>query len=128
MPLPKELTKVTPLSKKLALIVFITLPILAFLLGMRYQRMLGDNEANIPPAGQKGCTLEAKICPDGSTVGRVGPNCEFAPCPIETQGNGQNIFCGGIRGIICPTGYRCQYDGNYPDAGGTCIEIGKDLK
>ncbi len=32
---------------------------------------------------QKGCTLEAKICPDGSTVGRVGPNCEFDPCPTQ---------------------------------------------
>jgi membrane-bound inhibitor of C-type lysozyme len=30
------------------------------------------------------CTLEAKICPDGSSVGRVGPNCEFTPCPAET--------------------------------------------
>lgn len=27
------------------------------------------------------CTLEAKICPDGSTVGRSGPNCAFADCP-----------------------------------------------
>lgn len=27
------------------------------------------------------CTKEAKICPDGSAVGRTGPNCEFAPCP-----------------------------------------------
>jgi len=26
------------------------------------------------------CTEEAKICPDGSTVGRTGPNCEFTPC------------------------------------------------
>ena len=29
----------------------------------------------------KACTEEAKICPDGSTVGRTGPNCEFTPCP-----------------------------------------------
>ncbi|HSB47118.1 MAG TPA: hypothetical protein VLD37_03825 [Candidatus Bilamarchaeum sp.] len=29
----------------------------------------------------KACTQEAKVCPDGSTVGRTGPNCEFAPCP-----------------------------------------------
>ena len=29
----------------------------------------------------KACTQEAKICPDGSSVGRTGPNCEFAPCP-----------------------------------------------
>lgn len=32
------------------------------------------------------CTLEALICPDGSTVGRVGPNCEFAPCPQANTG------------------------------------------
>lgn len=27
------------------------------------------------------CTMDAKMCPDGSYVGRVGPNCEFAACP-----------------------------------------------
>jgi hypothetical protein len=27
------------------------------------------------------CTMEAKMCPDGSSVGRSGPKCEFAPCP-----------------------------------------------
>jgi len=27
------------------------------------------------------CTAEAKLCPDGSAVGRSGPNCEFAECP-----------------------------------------------
>lgn len=27
------------------------------------------------------CTMEAKLCPDGSYVGRSGPNCEFTPCP-----------------------------------------------
>lgn len=52
-----------------------------------------DNEA--PPSGVVGssptdepvaeqprpCTQEAKLCPDGSAVGRTGPNCEFAACP-----------------------------------------------
>ena len=28
-----------------------------------------------------GCTMEAKLCPDGSVVGRGGPQCEFALCP-----------------------------------------------
>lgn len=27
------------------------------------------------------CTQDAMQCPDGSFVGRQGPNCEFAPCP-----------------------------------------------
>lgn len=30
---------------------------------------------------QTACTEEAKLCPDGSYVGRIGPNCEFAECP-----------------------------------------------
>ncbi len=30
---------------------------------------------------QVACTMDAKLCPDGSSVGRTGPNCEFAPCP-----------------------------------------------
>ncbi len=29
------------------------------------------------------CTTEAKICADGSAVGRTGPDCSFAPCPYE---------------------------------------------
>lgn len=31
------------------------------------------------------CTMEAKQCPDGSYVGRQGPNCEFAACPASTS-------------------------------------------
>lgn len=27
------------------------------------------------------CTQEAKLCPDGSSVSRTGPNCEFTACP-----------------------------------------------
>jgi len=31
------------------------------------------------------CTAEAKICPDGSSVGRTGPKCEFKTCPTTTS-------------------------------------------
>lgn len=27
------------------------------------------------------CTQDLNLCPDGSYVGRGGPNCEFGPCP-----------------------------------------------
>ena len=27
------------------------------------------------------CTADLEICPDGSVVGHVGPNCEYAECP-----------------------------------------------
>ena len=56
----------------------------------------------------KSCTLEAKVCPDGSSVGRVGPNCEFAPCPTtdpikgadcELQ-KGQNLSDNFVKGEV----------------------------
>jgi len=34
-----------------------------------------------------GCPEDAKICPDGSTVGRISPSCDFAPCPSDNAPN-----------------------------------------
>lgn len=31
------------------------------------------------------CTLDARICEDGSAVGRTGPNCEFEACPTPKE-------------------------------------------
>jgi len=39
---------------------------------------------------EKACSQEAMLCPDGSGVGRTGPNCEFAPCP-RADGNQQGL-------------------------------------
>jgi len=36
---------------------------------------------SIVTAAITACTQDAKVCPDGSTVGRTGANCEFAACP-----------------------------------------------
>jgi len=27
------------------------------------------------------CNMDTRVCPDGSSIGRVGPNCDFAKCP-----------------------------------------------
>lgn len=32
-------------------------------------------------SGEVVCTMDAKVCPDGTSVGRISPFCEFAPCP-----------------------------------------------
>ncbi len=40
-----------------------------------------ENMCPPKPTGQTACTQEAKLCPDGSYVGRTGPNCEFTKCP-----------------------------------------------
>lgn len=59
---------------------------------------------NTPPP-QKACTQEAKLCPDGSAVGRTGPNCEFAQCPtVHSQ---PATEC--TKDSDCPSSqYMCQ--------------------
>lgn len=58
---------------------------------------------NIPQA----CTDEAKLCPDGSAVGRTGPNCEFANCPVTNVNNGatnsaaNGCIVTGCGGTVC---------------------------
>lgn len=50
--------------------------ILIFLIGTCAILFIWANKRRTLP-----CTQEAKLCPDGSYVGRIGPNCEFAHCP-----------------------------------------------
>lgn len=47
------------------------------------------------------CTMEAKLCPDGSYVGRTGPKCEFTACPgsISTP-QGIAPYHSGVRGTV----------------------------
>lgn len=42
-----------------------------------------DNAFGYPAGQDRACTMEAKLCKDGSSVGRTGPHCEFATCPGE---------------------------------------------
>ena len=49
-----------------------------------YKFNFTDDDIHLTNEGNNvACTMEAKLCPDGSAVGRSGPNCEFAPCPGE---------------------------------------------
>lgn len=40
-----------------------------------------NNIPQIQPPVKKACPMDAKMCPDGTSVGRTLPNCEFASCP-----------------------------------------------
>lgn len=62
---------------------------------------LGKNGISPNPKEETVCTQEAKQCPDGSFVGRTGPNCEFEECSIK---------------ILVPAGWKvyqgdCAYSG-----------------
>jgi hypothetical protein len=48
------------------------------LVGVAAVAWMNAGKRNTQPTA---CTMEAKLCPDGSAVGRTGPNCEFAACP-----------------------------------------------
>lgn len=94
-----------------------------YYLGVTRSTKISPQPTVVPTMPQgKACTMEALICPDGSSVGRTGPNCEFAPCPTQANTNRKEKFCGGFAGIKCPVGYLCKYDGNYPDASGVCVK------
>ena len=64
----------------IVLVVIALLAAVAYAIGMQF---FSPNTATTPV--YKACTMEAKICSDGSSVGRVGPNCEFAQCPVSTE-------------------------------------------
>ncbi len=71
------------------------------------------------PSGGQGCTQEAKLCPDGSYVGRTGPNCEFAACPgpvatSTTGGSSILPYNSGVQGTVL-LGPTCPVERVPPD-------------
>ncbi|MEY4731453.1 MAG: hypothetical protein RL681_399 [Candidatus Parcubacteria bacterium] len=50
-----------------------------------WEEQCGISVTPTPKGNLIQCPMDAKLCPDGSSVGRTGPNCEFAPCPTTTQ-------------------------------------------
>lgn len=56
----------------------------------------------------KACTKEAKLCSDGSSVERTGPNCEFSTCPEPKVCTQETKICpdGSISERIGP---NCEF-------------------
>jgi hypothetical protein len=71
------------------------------------------------------CTEEAKLCPDGSSVGRTGPTCEFAECPaaptttdIQTTDETPGSDVGTLpNGAVPEFGYENELGGGGGSAG-----------
>lgn len=82
------------------LLLGVVLLILLGVGGFLYRNMM-----ETAPPDEVACTMEAKLCPDGSAVGRQGPLCEFSPCPLpnaEDQGIG--------LAFVIPPGYVSNPD------------------
>ncbi|MFM2331147.1 MAG: hypothetical protein RLZZ26_654 [Candidatus Parcubacteria bacterium] len=87
------------------------------------------------PVGEKACTAEAKICPDGTAVGRGGPNCEFAACPAvvttsatTTLAVGESAKVSGITLAVKGLGEdsRCPVDAQCIQAGTVRVSVSVD--
>lgn len=70
----KSNTKILILTVIVGIIIILVGGFFALNAYIRHQELNGGGQ-------KQACTLEAKICPDGSSVGRTLPNCEFAACP-----------------------------------------------
>ncbi|MGI8419334.1 MAG: hypothetical protein ACR2LN_01680 [Candidatus Levyibacteriota bacterium] len=89
--LSRTWTTVTPLSKYLAIALFIIFPFGGFYLGIQYEKKVTPSYPPVqytPPVAISNklspslhmCPALAKACPDGTYVHGVGPHCEFQPC------------------------------------------------
>jgi hypothetical protein len=68
----------------------------------------GNGRAASPPAGR--CGPELRVCPDGSAVGRVGPDCDWQACPRSAVPSTDETAPDGQTPPVAPT----PPDGNVP--------------
>lgn len=89
------------MKHKLSGWIILVLLVFIFLIAGGIYLVLGNQIISIPNnsnTSQVACTMDAKLCPDGSYVGRSGPNCEFEKCAgeenasLKTYINSQNGF------------------------------------
>ncbi len=76
--------------------------------GFMYRNAL--EHPNTPTPAATACTMEAKLCPDGSGVGRSGPDCAFAACAFP---NAEDAAIG--IAFVVPAGYTANAEAIGPD-------------
>lgn len=84
--------------KRAIIIAFGIVVVIAVVIAIRELYLSDDTGHDWTVGGPQACTQEAMLCPDGSAVGRTGPNCEFAACPTpsdSTPSTPEPIFEGG---------------------------------
>lgn len=94
------------ISTLVGIIIIVAVAIVAFGGVFAYQYFVMLKEKN-QQQRLTVCMQEAKVCPDGSSVGRTGPNCEFAPCPSPNINDNKATCAGGTiidmsKNEFCP--------------------------
>lgn len=76
------------------------------------------NAKSASAPAETACTADAMLCPDGTAVGRSGPNCEFAPCPTiseipESFEASFEIYTNGTKRVFTAAMYHNQSEDAY---------------
>lgn len=115
MSLPKWATTVTPFSKILALIIFITFPIVSFLLGMKYQYIADKNENIENKISNPSSTIKLTIIPLAEPATPFNITQQPSSTPNENKlylvkrinGNNINVYS------VLPKGSTVVYNNKY---------------
>lgn len=78
--------------------VLVVMVVLLVAMSLRSEEVIKPPEPEPEPTG---CQEDARVCPDGTTVVRIPPECEFEECPPETAfgeelANAANTEWGGV--------------------------------
>lgn len=99
-------------------IIFIIIIVLVLGAGIWMMVSNRSSEDIIGGVGDGICPQDAKVCPDGSSVGRVGPSCEFEACPDIGSGQPDRFFESRSLGV------RLEYPSGWTVSGQTDNETG----
>ena len=101
---------ITSIAIAVATVIFVSVGIFIF----------NQDTVVAPPVDGVACTMEALECPDGSYVGRSGPNCEFAACPTlpvppaaEIPAPDTPVSSGDEDTVMCTMDARQCSDGSF---------------
>ena len=83
------------------------------------------------------CSKEAKICPDGTAIGRVPPDCEFEECPkaddkvtsgCDYEKDANKKYIGKTKDVCSRIRFQCEPERNpfFDDCGCGCELAGKN--
>lgn len=79
-----------------------TIAAIVILIGILIAVTYDKKQVMAPVPSDEGvvCTQEAKQCPDGSYVGRSGPQCQFADCPSVVVPPTSSVQTGTLQGVV----------------------------
>ncbi|MEI6462860.1 MAG: hypothetical protein WCO33_04315 [bacterium] len=123
MKLPTSLTTVTPLSKILALIIFVSLPLVCFILGVNYGVSLGTFNIKYNTVSSTNSSFPTK----GVVVTSSQSSTSSLICGI-TNCHGVDVTCGNVTEQFACTamyalGDKCRQYVSCQTTNGTCEKV-----